>query len=234
MEHGAVRQQIGLGGPRLGREFYRRDPVTVAKELLGQRLVRIVDGRRLAGLIVETEAYLGVGDKAAHSCRGRRTARNNSMWLDGGHAYVYFTYGMHYCFNVVTDRQEIPTAVLVRALEPTEGLEVMAKNRGLLTKETVEKGLFGLGEEAGGLEADVLYRLCSGPARLCQAMAIDRRLDGVDLVTSEVFFIERARRGRLREDQIVCGPRVGVAYAEEWADKPLRFYLRGNRFVSRP
>src|SRR4051812_30322018 len=103
---------------RVTRAFYRRDPVTLAKALLGQRLVRVLEGRRLTGIIVETEAYLGISDMAAHTYSGRRTARVASMWLDGGHAYVYFTYGMHYCLNVVAGTAGDPVAVLLRALEP--------------------------------------------------------------------------------------------------------------------
>src|SRR5690606_28960799 len=111
------------------REFYRRDPVTVARALLGQRLVRVAQGVRTAGLIVEVEAYLGIPDKAAHTCGGRRTPRNESMWGDGGHAYIYFTYGMHHCMNVVAGAPGSPVAVLLRALEPVEGLEAMYARR---------------------------------------------------------------------------------------------------------
>lgn len=197
---------------RLGRSFYRRDPVAVAKALLGQRLVRVLDGQRLAGVIVEVEAYLGVADRAAHTYNGRRTARNESMWGDGGHAYVYFTYGMHYCLNAVAGTRGHPVAVLLRALEPVEGLEVMRKHRAKARRDT---------------------DLCSGPAKLCQAMAIDRRLDGHDLVSGSELFIERVRRRAHPLSMIVRGPRVGVAYAGAWARRPLRFYLKGNPHVSR-
>jgi DNA-3-methyladenine glycosylase len=195
---------------RLGREFFRRDAVTVARALLGQRLVRVLDGVRLAGLIVETEAYLGAIDRAAHTFGGRRTARNASMWLDGGHYYVYFTYGMHHCGNVVAGEAGEPIAVLLRALQPTEGLDVMRARRG---------------------RSDDAH-LCSGPGKLCQALAIDLTLDGVDLATSDVLFIELVRRRSLPTARIAMTPRVGVAYAGEWASKPLRFFVRGNRNVS--
>lgn len=188
---------------RLPRALYRKDAVTLARSLLGQRLVRVDGGRRVAGLIVETEAYLGLRDKAAHSYRGR-TARNASMWKEGGHAYVYFVYGMHWCVNVVAAVEDEPVAVLVRALEPTEGIERMRERR----------------PRARG-DRD----LCSGPGKLCQALGIDRALDGEDLVTSERLFIERARRRAYAGRHITVTARIGVAYAEEWAGRPLRFHL---------
>ena len=201
---------------RLTRRFYRRDPVALAKALLGQVLVRSLDdGTRLAGRIVEVEAYLGAPDKAAHTYGGRRTARNESMYADGGHAYVYFTYGMHHCVNVVAQTAGVGTAVLLRALEPTEGLETLRRHR------------------AGKIKAANLKDtdLCSGPAKLTQALAIDRVMDGVDLVTGEAFWVERG--GRIAPHNIVTAKRIGVAYAGRWADEPLRFYIKGNPHVSR-
>lgn len=194
---------------RLSRPFYRRDPVTVARALLGQRLVRVVNRQRLAGLIVETEAYLGPEDQAAHSRNGHRSPRNQAMYADGGTAYVYFTYGMHHCMNVVCGRLDQPVAVLLRALEPTEGLDAMADHRG------------------------TSKHLCDGPARLCQALAIDRSLNGVDLVTSDTLFIEQVHRRTLSSSRIAVTPRIGVDYAGEWADRPLRFLIRDNPHVSR-
>ncbi|MHC5001700.1 MAG: DNA-3-methyladenine glycosylase [Planctomycetota bacterium] len=190
-----------------------RDAVTVAQRLLGQRLVRVVDGERLAGTIVEVEAYLGVADRAAHSWGGRRTARNASMYLPGGHGYVYFIYGMHHCLNVVCGAADEPVAVLLRALEPTEGLARMWRNRPRARRET---------------------DLCSGPARLAAALEVDRRLDGVDLRTSDTLWIERVRRRRLPARMVASAARIGVGYAGEWADRPLRYLVRGNPHVSRP
>lgn len=197
---------------RMPRSFFRRDPVSVAKSLLGQRLVRIDHGQRLAGLIVETEAYLGIPDRAAHTFGGRRTPRVASMWKDGGTAYVYFTYGMHYCMNVVAGNVGEPVAVLLRALEPMDGLDIMSINRG---------------------GPDRAATLCSGPARLCAALNITREQDGLDLATSHTLFIERVRRGEYPPEHIVTTARVGVSYAQEWAHKPLRFYLKNNPHVSR-
>jgi DNA-3-methyladenine glycosylase len=191
------------------------DTITVARRLLGQRLVRVLEEprrMRLAGIIVEVEAYLGPQDRAAHTSGGRRTPRNESMYLSAGHAYVYFTYGMHYCLNVVCGPVDVGTAVLIRALQPTEGVATMMANRPGAQKE---------GD------------LCSGPARLTQALAIDRALDGIDLRTDRRLFIERARRRALPDRRIVAGPRIGVAYAGNWADRPLRFTVRGSRHLSR-
>jgi DNA-3-methyladenine glycosylase len=198
--------------PHLPRSFYRRDPETLAKALLGQKLVRVDNGGRLAGIIVETEAYLGIPDRAAHTFGGRRTPRVASMWKDGGQAYVYFTYGMHFCLNVVAGNEGEPVAVLLRALEPVEGLEAMRANRGFPEKQTA---------------------LCSGPAKLCAALNIGREQDGLDLTSGETLFIERVRGRGYPANRIAVTPRVGVGYANEWADKPLRFYLRDNPHVSR-
>lgn len=188
------------------------DPVTLAQRLLGQRLVRMVDGVRLSGIIVETEAYLGAVDRAAHTFNGRRTARNASMFLGGGFAYVYFTYGMHYCFNVVCGSPGDGVAVLIRAVQPLEGIEIMQQSRTAARKPR---------------------DLCSGPARLTQAFQIDRRLDGVNLLSDDRLSIEQERSRRLPARNIASGPRIGVEYAGEWAAAPLRFWILGNPHVSR-
>jgi DNA-3-methyladenine glycosylase len=201
---------------RLPRRFYARDPVALARGLLGQVLVRVLDdGTRLAGRIVETEAYLGVEDRAAHSFGGRRTERNAAMWGPAGHAYVYFVYGLHHCMNVVAERPGRPSAVLIRALEPLEGLEAMRARRA------------GKGPATRLRDTD----LCSGPAKLAQALRLDRSLDGADLVRGKQLFIETGTR--IRTARIESGPRVGVGYAGEWADEPLRFWLAGHPHVSR-
>lgn len=197
---------------RLPRPFYRRDPVTVARALLGQRLVCARGETRAAGVIVEAEAYLGIPDRAAHTHGGRRTERVRSMWSDGGHAYVYLVYGMHHCMNVVAGTDGDPVAVLVRALEPTEGLEAMCARRP---------------------RARLPRQLCSGPGKLCAALGIDRRHDGADLVSGDEVFIERLRQRSLPGRRIASGPRIGVGYAGEWAAEPLRFWIRDNPHVSR-
>ena len=193
------------------RSFFRRDPVKVAKELLGHRLVSGVGGIRTAGIIVETEAYLGVPDKAAHTYGGRRTHRNRTMWGAAGHAYVYFVYGMHHCMNVVAGETGDPVAVLIRALEPDAGIDTMRERRRRARRAT---------------------DLCSGPAKLCQALGIDLGLDGEDLTSSDLVCIASPSH-RQPPATIVAAPRVGIAYAEEWRDEPLRFFVAGNPHVSR-
>jgi DNA-3-methyladenine glycosylase len=198
------------------RDFYTTDPVTLARALLGKRLVRVLDGDRLSGRIVEAEAYLGPPDLAAHSRGGHRSARNDSMYQRPGTAYVYFTYGMHYCFNVVCgprDDPGSPVAVLIRALEPVEGIERMREHRAKAPRE---------------------IDLCSGPAKLCQALAIDRAFDGADLVESAALFVEDDGSRPIGDSDILAARRIGVGYAGAWAQKELRFLVRGSDHVSRP
>lgn len=195
---------------KLPAAFYTRaDVVALARRLLGTRLVVPArDGRRVAGIIVETEAYQGPEDRASHAYAGRRTRRTETMYARGGTAYVYFVYGMYHQFNVVTNVADVPHAVLVRALEPVEGLDLMRRRRG----------------------AEPDRNLTSGPGKLCIALGIDRRLDGADL-RGERIWLEAGRR--VAPAAIAAGPRVGIDYAREWAARPWRFWLRGNPFVSR-
>ena len=212
------RHAMSLKRESLDRDFFARDTLTVARELLGQRLVRVLDGKRVSGRIVEVEAYVGDGDQACHASRGR-TRRNATMFGPPGHAYVYFIYGMHYCLNVVTEREGYPAAVLVRALEPLEGIERMRARRG------------------GRPDA----QLTSGPARLCQALGIDLRFDGADLCASDaLLFIEDdaavpdgSAEASPRSEAIATGPRIGVRGDEVALTVPWRFYVRDNRYVSR-
>ncbi len=190
------------------------DPQSTAQALLGQRLVRVLDGKRLAGIIVEVEAYLGPRDRACHTWNGRRTARTATMYLGGGYAYVYFTYGMHHCLNVVCGAPGDGAAVLLRAIEPTEGLDLMQARR-----------------PAARRDAD----LCRGPGRLTAALGLDRRHDALDLRSSPDLFIERLRRGGLPVGGVVRTARVGVEScgSRSWARRKLRYLLRGNPYVSR-
>ncbi|MEM6551418.1 MAG: DNA-3-methyladenine glycosylase [Planctomycetota bacterium] len=199
---------------RLGRDFFNRDTVRVARALLGQRLVRVMpDGTRLAGLILETEAYLGPDDLAAHTAGYRRTERTEPMWMAGGTAYVFLTYGMHHLLNVSTAGEGVPQAVLIRAIEPVEGLDAMRSHRPAARYDT---------------------DLGSGPAKLTQAMAIDRELDRDDLTTSPRLFIEQARHRALPSTQIAVTRRIGIDYAGAWAAAPLRFHIADHPGVSRP
>jgi len=198
------------------RRFYDRDPKLVAPQLLGKILVRREGRKLLAGRIVEVEAYLGQSDPASHAFRGP-TDRNRVMFGPPGFAYVYFTYGMHYCVNVTCLKEGAAGAVLIRALEPLAGLEEMALNRDLnLALETEY--------------VRVLRALTSGPARLCEALAITRtRDDGKDLASGDSDLWIASDRARVGE--IAASPRVGITQAADW---PLRFYIVGNPFVSGP
>ena len=198
---------------RLTRSFYARDTRIVARELLGMRLVHDVkDVGRLSGTIVETEAYCQ-GDSTSHAYRGR-TLRNSPMYGEAGFTYVYFTYGMHYCFNIVTESVEIPAAVLIRALEPVEGLQQMTKNRALTRAHS-----------------PTLRDLCRGPARLCQAMNIDRTLDGYNLVqpSSELFIEEGIH---IHDNQIQAAPRVRVHGTKSDVNQLWRWFIRSSTYVS--
>jgi DNA-3-methyladenine glycosylase len=193
--------------------FYRRPAETVARELLGRYLVHGVDGARLVLRLVETEAYLGAPDRASHAWGGRRTARNESLYLPAGHAYVYFIYGMHFCLNAVTGEAGAGgSAVLLRAGEPVAGGERMRELRGLPREPRA-------GDLAGG------------PGKLCQALGIDRRLDGARLDRGPLLL---SAGEPVPPESIAAGPRIGVAYAGEAAAWQLRFALRDNPHVSRP
>jgi DNA-3-methyladenine glycosylase len=181
----------------------------VARALLGQRLVRRWQGQRISGRIVEAEAYVGEGDAASHANCGP-TARNAPMYGPPGHAYVYLIYGMYHCFNVVTERDGYPAAILIRALEPCEGLAVMRQQRG------------GRPDEA----------LTDGPGKLCQALLIDRTFTGADLCAPDAALF-LAADVTVPPDEIVAGPRVGVRGDETALKIPWRFYLKDNPFVSR-
>jgi DNA-3-methyladenine glycosylase len=189
----------------LPRPFYRRPSLEVARDLLGRTLVRTLpDGARLSGRIVEAEAYRR-DDPASHSYRGR-TPRTDVMFGLPGRLYVYFTYGMHFCMNVVTGRDGEGSAVLLRAVEPLEGLDRMAEHRGLESPRL----------------------LCAGPGRLCQAFAVGREQNGTDLVTGPDVRIERG--SPVSEHEVVAGPRVGITVALE---QPWRFVVATSRFLSR-
>jgi DNA-3-methyladenine glycosylase len=195
---------------KLPREFYARQNVlTVARELLGKLLVvRANDGSRVSGMIVETEAYRGPEDRASHAYGGRRTKRTETMYQLGGTVYVYFVYGMYYQFNVVTNLRDTPHAVLVRALQPVEGIENMRDRRQTHSDRN----------------------LTSGPGKLCIAMGIDRKMDREDLLGERVWIEEGEK---IPGTRIATGPRVGIDYAEEWTEKPWRFWLKDNPFVSK-
>lgn len=188
---------------KLPRTFYNRPTLKVAKELLGKYLVVNKNGKRLSGKIVETEAYIGPDDPASHAYRGM-TQRNKIMFGRPEYAYVYFTYGMYHCLNFVTEKKGYPAAVLIRALEPEQGINTMRRRR----------------------KTDGIENLTSGPGKLCQAMGIDRNLCGSDLCGRTIYVEDRGEK----TGAIVSTNRIGI---EQGKDKKWRFYLKNSKFVSR-
>lgn len=198
--------------PPLPRTFFERPTDEVARDLLGALLCRATGEGMTVGRIVETEAYGGPEDRASHA-RAGRTRRTTPMFGEVGHAYVYLIYGMHECLNVVAYSGADAGAVLLRSLEPLGGIDLMRRRRGRAT--------------------DPDTRLCSGPARLCQAMAVDRTLDSHDLTTGEALWLAAPPPG-VRLPDIADGGRIGVDYATDgWAVRPLRFWLAGHTSLSR-
>ena len=192
----------------LQQNFFTKDTAQVAEELLGSYLVRNINGRKLIGRIVETEAYLGLNDPCCHSFKGVYTERTQTMYLSGGHSYIYFTYGMHYCFNVVTKSEKEPEAVLIRAIQPLEGLAEMKKNRN----------------------KEKLLELCSGPGKLCQAFHITKTLNAKNLSREGEIYIAKGEK----IEKVETDRRVGLPLHEDSAYWFLRFYAKNNSFVSIP
>jgi len=223
---------------KLPRNFYLQPTLHIAQQLIGKYLIRRFGDQRLIGRIVETEAYLGRRDPASHAYRGI-SKRNAVMFRTGGHAYVYFTYGMHFCINVVTEEEGTGHAVLLRALEPINGFELMMKHRHLTPPD-----------QGNRRPADSdLINLCNGPAKLCQAFGIDRAQNGTDLCGSEIWLAQdavpaegqrksrdssgkgRRRKANPQENlRIRRSTRIGITSGREhrW-----RFYVKGSPFVSR-
>lgn len=203
---------------KLPRIFYEKNTENVARELLGKYLIRKIDGKFWVGKIVETEAYLGEGDAASHAHRGQ-TKRNTPMFGAAGQAYVYFTYGMHWMFNVVTEKEGKAAAVLIRAVEPL--LESSKLISDINKKELKQKG--------------------NGPARLTKWLQIDKSFNEIDLTKSEQLYITDKFSDKnyilisekIAASQIVARPRVGVDFAGPDKEKPLRFYLKGNDYISK-
>ena len=195
---------------KLDNSFYARpDVLKIARELLGKVLITEFDGVLTSGRIVEVEAYNGVVDRASHAYSGRRTRRTEVMYREGGTAYVYLIYGIHHLFNVVTNKEDIPHAVLVRGLEPLEGIPTMLKR-------------------VGKAQAD--HSLTRGPGNLSKAMGLATLHTGYSLHEGEIYIGDDGYRPRRTE--IIATPRIGVDYAGEDAALPYRFYLQGNPYVS--
>ncbi|MBY0542071.1 MAG: DNA-3-methyladenine glycosylase [Sphingobacteriaceae bacterium] len=198
--------------PKLSYSFYeQKDVVSIAVQLLGKQLFTLIEGKLVGGTIVETEAYNGVIDKASHAYGGRFTPRTSIMYEAGGVSYVYLCYGIHHLFNVVTGIKGSPHAVLIRGLEPIVGIDTMLMRRKMPT---------------------LASRITAGPGALAQALGIDRKLNAKDLLGEEIWIEDNGIS--YKKEQITSSPRVGVAYAEDDALLPYRFYIKGNKYVSKP
>jgi DNA-3-methyladenine glycosylase len=235
---------------KLTQKFYCRPSLAVARELLGKYLVREINGQRLAGKIVETEAYCGFEDKASHASCGL-TERNSIMFEKGGFWYVYVVYGIFNCLNITTEKKGFPSAILIRALEPMEGIDLMKENRGIERCHSEERS----DEESRRIQRKmataVIRRDCrvarslrllaprndkrglySGPGKLCQAMKIDRGLNKTKSFGRDCrLWIENGEI--VRSSQIIASQRIGVDYAGQWAKKKWRFCIKNNQFVSK-
>lgn len=200
---------------KLKRSFFARDTLTVAQELLGKILVHHTEGQAFKGMIVETEAYLGLSDKAAHSYGGKITKRVETMYKQPGTAYVYFIWGMHYCLNLITAKEGVPEGVLIRAIEPIENKDQMVFNR--FHKRMEE------------LSSYQKRNITNGPGKLTQAMKIDGHLNNADLC-QDILYVEE---GFDQSFEIQTTKRIGIDYAQEAVDYPYRFYIKNNPYVSK-
>ena len=197
---------------KLSRRFYDRpDVVLISRDLLGKFLVtRLDDGQVTTGMIVETEAYRGSNDRASHAFNNRRTDRTEIMFRGPGTAYVYLCYGVHHLFNIVTNKSNIPHAVLIRAIQPVDGIRLMLRRRGMMQQE---------------------FRMTAGPGALTRALGITVEQTGIDLLGGTIWLEDR--KVRVKDSDVVAGPRVGVTYAGPDAQKPWRFRIKDNPWVSK-
>lgn len=196
---------------KLERDFYERETLEVARNLLGKYLVHNTDTGRTVGKIVEVEAYKGSNgsnDTASHAYNEKYTSRTKVMFGKGGHAYVYLIYGVYYCMNIVTNQENYPEAVLVRALEPIEGIDIMKIRRA----------------------TDKTLNLCSGPGKLCQAMGITKEENEMDLCGERMYLLQGEA---MSNENIVATPRINIDYAKEAREYPWRFIIKDSPFVSK-
>lgn len=195
---------------KLGRKFFTRDTLAIAKEMLGKYIVRKDGEKTIAGKIVETEAYIGPQDRASHAYKGKRTKRNEAEYSIGGHIYIYLVYGMHWQLNISTGCAGVPECVLIRAIEPAVEI-VKNKNQKLKT----------------------IKILTNGPGKLCRYLKVDKSFYGVDVCQSKKIWLENAGI-KVKKSEIISAPRAGIDYAGPyWAGRKWRFYLKNNPFVSR-
>ena len=200
----------------LDKDYFQKDALYLAKDLLGKILVREVDGKIIKSRIVETEAYIGNGDKACHAYNGRRTKRTEVLYSEGGIAYIYLIYGMYNCLNVVTGIKEEAEAVLIRALEPLNEFDYISNKR--------------FNKDFDNLTKAQKLALTNGPGKLCKALLIDRELNAIKLYEKgKLYLIDDG----FKDFGVVKTKRIGIDYAEEAIHFPWRFYIEGNKYVSK-
>ena len=193
-------------------DFYQRNnPIRIAKELLGKSLVTRINDKLTSGIIVETEAYKAPDDKASHAYGMRKTSRTETMFVEGGKAYIYLCYGIHHLFNVVSGPKDVPHAILIRAIEPKLGISTMLKRRSMFKTEK---------------------RLTNGPGILSQALGITRHLNTIDLTKKKSIWIEEIGL-HYNPKQLIASPRVNIGYAEEFIEKPWRFRVKDSEWTSK-
>lgn len=201
---------------KLPREFYNRPTLEVSKDLLGKYLVHQIGGNKYMAKIVEVEAYIGDIDKACHAYNNKVTPRTKVLYKLPGTAYVYLIYGMYYCFNIVTEEEGRAAAVLIRAVEPIEGIEKMVENR---YKKTIKE-----------INKKQIFNLTSGPGKLCMAMNITKENNKMDLCGDDIYITEGREKEKIG---IITTKRINIDYAEEAVDFPWRFYIKDNPYISK-
>ncbi len=194
---------------RLKHNFYQNDAVAAAEKLIGKLIVREINNKKIIVKIVETEAYAGPDDKASHAYNNRKTNRTEVMFKKGGNVYVFLIYGIHYCFNIVTGKIDVPSAVLIRAVEPVAGIDLIRENRGIKSNRTED--------------------LTNGPGKLAQALKIDLSFNGYNLITGSKLYIIDNENDNLN---VNSSERINIDYAEEYKNKRWRFYLADSKFLS--
>lgn len=195
---------------RFEREYFLRDALEVGPEILGHYLVRKIDDKLVKTIITEVEAYVGPDDKGAHTYNNKRTPRTEPMFSKGGYAYVYLIYGMYNCINIVCQQEGKPEALLIRAVEPVNEVDILFNNRKPIKN---------------------IHNLSNGPGKLCSALQIDRSFSGYDLIKGEELYLEINENKS--EVEIAYAKRIGIDYAEEYKDKLWRFYIKNNKFISK-
>ncbi|GFZ34053.1 putative 3-methyladenine DNA glycosylase [Clostridium zeae] len=205
---------------KISKDFYARDAITVSKELLGKVLVRKVGETFLKGIIVETEAYIGAIDKASHAYGGKMTERVKPLYGPPGIVYVFSIYGMYHCFNIITKEEGTAEGVLIRAIEPVDGIEEMAKRRFNKTIESLTNAQ--------------MKALTNGPSKLCIAFGINKQDNWVDMTENDELYLEESLNNKnISDEDIVETTRIGIDYAEEAVHFPWRFYIKDNKWISK-